>query len=245
MSKKIIVVGASSGIGKAVAVQELKRGNEVILMARRESHLKEITAAFSKASFLTIDVTNETAVEGSFNAAIQKLGGLDMIYYAAGVMPTVGPEEFDTLKDKSMLMVNLFGAIAFCNVASRYFLTAKKGKIIGISSIAGDRGRRGNPVYNASKAGLNTYLEALRNRLNQHGIQVTTIKPGFVKTAMLDGVKVPESGLLKAILPEEAARLILKATDSGKDVAYVPGIWRLVGLIIMHIPRFIFKKLSI
>lgn len=245
MSKKIIVVGASSGIGKAIAVEELKRGNEVVLMARRESHLKEITSAFAKASFLTIDVTNETAVEGSFNAAVQKLGGLDSIYYAAGVMPAVGPEEFDTAKDKSMLLVNLFGAVAFCNSAAKLFVKEKKGKIIGISSIAGDRGRSGNPVYNASKAGLNTYLEALRNRLSHQGIQVTTIKPGFVRTSMLDGIKVPEKGILKAIAPEEAARLILKACDSGKDVAYVPGIWRLVGLIIIHIPRFIFKKLSI
>lgn len=245
MSKKILVIGASSGIGRAIATKELQRGNAVFCLARREGELKALSVTFSLAKYLVLDVTNEKSARLAWNTALQELGGLDRIYYASGVMPKLGPMEFDFAKDRQMLEVNLIGAVLFFNLASEFFVKQKFGQIVGISSIAGDRGRRGNPVYNASKAGLNTYLESLRNRLSEHGVQVTTIKPGFVKTAMLDGVQTPNKGLLKPIEVDLAAKQIIKVVDSGKDQAYIPKIWQLVGLILIHIPRFIFKKMNI
>jgi len=248
--KKIIVVGASSGIGKAIAEAELKKGSSVLLIARREKEMKQIVSTWNsggmkKAFSLPFDVTDYKNADKMFTQAVKTLGGLDEIYYASGIMPSIGKTEYNTKVDHSMMNVNIMGAIAFLNPAARYFTEQKRGKIIGISSIAGERGRKGNPIYNTSKAALNTYLEALRNRLSEVGVQVTTIKPGFIKTEMVSGLSLPEKGLLKVISPELAADKILKAVDSGKDEAFVPGIWALVAFIIRIIPNFIFKKMSI
>jgi short-subunit dehydrogenase len=247
MSKKTIVLGASSGIGAEIAKQLLLGGHKVVFIARRteemEARVQEcgVLSSSAKAHILTHDVAITSSAEPLFQEAIQKLEGLDEIYFASGVMYKVGIDEFNTEQDISMLQVNLIGAIAWLNLAAKYFSQKGSGKIIGISSIAGDRGRVGNPVYNTSKAALNTYLEALRNRLSKKGIQVLTVKPGFIDTAMTKGMK----GLFWVISPSRAASIILQATDSGQEEIYVPARWWLVGFIIRIIPSFLFKKLSI
>ncbi|MDV6234896.1 SDR family NAD(P)-dependent oxidoreductase [Leptospira ellisii] len=242
MAKKIIVVGASSGVGKELALLLLEQGNTVTLVARRDKELKNIAAPFKTNAFvIKHDVTDFDQADAAFQKAVKSMKGLDEIYYASGVMYDIKPDEFDTEKDVSMLNTNLLGCVAWLNPAAAYFQTQKSGTIVGISSIAGDRGRRGNPVYNTSKAGMNTYLEALRNRLGVLGIQVLTVKPGFIDTAMTQGLK----GLFWLITAKEAATAILKAAASGKENVYVPARWGLVGLIIRWIPSFIFKRLSI
>lgn len=250
MAKKIIIVGASSGIGKAIAQLELKNGSSVVLLARREKELESIAKATNKGKdkrvhVIAFDVTKFNMAKKTFEKAVSLLGGLDEVYYASGIMPAIEKTEYNTSKDLDMIAVNLSGAIAFLNPAAEFFSKQKSGKIIGISSIAGERGRKGNPVYNTSKAGLNTYLEALRNRLSESNVQVTTIKPGFVITEMTKGLNLPTKGLLKAISAEEAAKQIVYAVAEKKDECFVPGIWALVGLIIRNIPNFIFKKMSI
>jgi short-subunit dehydrogenase len=250
MVKKIIVVGGSSGIGKAIAEAELKNGSTVLILARRENEMKAIISPWNekgnkRAHYIVADVGDFKSAEKIFAMAIKTLGGLDEIYYASGVMPAIEKTEYDTTKDHQMMNINILGAIAYLNPAATFFTNQKHGKIIGISSIAGERGRKGNPVYNTSKAALNTYLEALRNRLSEVNVQVTTIKPGFIRTDMVKGLPLPEKGLLKVISPEDAAESILKIVAKGKDEAFVPGIWALVGLIIRNIPNFIFKKMSI
>ena len=112
---------------------------------------------------------------------------------------------------------------------------------MGISSIAGDRGRKGNPVYCTTKAALNTYLEALRNRLSEVGVHVTTIKPGFVDTAMTKGMP----GLFWLISADRAAELILAAARNRVNIRYVPRRWWFVGTVIRCIPSFVFKKLNV
>ena len=113
--------------------------------------------------------------------------------------------------------------------------------LVGISSIAGERGRKGNPVYGATKAAMNHYLEALRNRLAERGAHVVTIKPGFVATAMTAGM----GKLLWLISAPEAARQILRAVDARANERFVPCRWWMVAFIIRSIPSFVFKKLSI
>jgi short-subunit dehydrogenase len=250
MVKKIIVVGASSGIGKAIAEAELKNGSQVLLIARREKEMKQIISPWNQAKnknafSIAYDVTDFKSADKVFAQAVKTLGGLDEIYFASGVMPQIGKTEYNTTKDHSMMNVNVLGAIAFLNPAATFFTEQKHGKIVGISSVAGERGRKGNPVYNASKAAMNTYLEALRNRLSEVGVQVTTIKPGFIKTDLVNGITLPEKGLLKVISPEDAAAQIIKAVAKGKDEIFVPGIWALVALILRNIPNFLFKKMSI
>ena len=118
----------------------------------------------------------------------------------------------------------------------------KNGFIVGVSSVAGDRGRKANYIYGSSKAAFSAYLSGLRNRLFESKIQVLTVKPGFVATKMTDGLDLPEKLTAQ---PEEVAKDIFVAQQKGKDILYTKGIWRLIMLIIKHIPEFIFKKLSI
>ncbi|NOT29889.1 MAG: SDR family NAD(P)-dependent oxidoreductase, partial [Planctomycetes bacterium] len=164
-----------------------------------------------------------------------------LLVYAAGVMPKVAPAEFDTEKDREILAVNTLGAIAWCNPAAEHFQAKRAGTIVGIGSIAGERGRRGNPVYGASKAALAHYLEALRNRLSDHGVRVCTIKPGFVATPMTAGLG-PLPGIVSAA---DAAHTIVSYAARGSGVRYVPFKWLLVSLVIRYIPSFLFRRLSI
>ena len=242
-----IVVGASSGIGEAIARKLVEQGCSVGLIARREEELSalrdELNAKAGRevAYSLAHDVLDRGEVPGLFQELTKRLGGLDVIFYAAGVMPTVQPDEYSTEKDALMMEVNTIGAMAWLNEAAKRFERVRSGTIVGISSIAGDRGRRGNPAYCTSKAALDTYLESLRNRLGQYGVKVVTIKPGFVATKMTEGM----SGLLWLISAEEAADQIIRASKAGKIKKYVPGRWGLVGFIVRNIPSFIFKRINI
>lgn len=240
MTKRAIVIGASSGIGAALVYSLNQRNYLVAALARREEELTAVCQQAPNAIPYIHDVTNIDAIPALFEQIVQELGGLDLIIYVAGVQPAVALDEYNTDKDKTMIEVNLMGAIAWLNLAAARFARAKRGHIVGISSIAGDRGRVGSPVYNSSKAGLNTYLEALRNRLSKKGITVTTIKPGFVDTVLLENA--PKT--FWVVSPEEAAAEMMQAIDAKRQIAYVPARWSLVGMIVRHIPSFIFRRLS-
>ncbi len=245
--KRAMVIGASSGIGAALVRELSSQGYLVAALARREAELNALCGAINAVSpdvpraFPYVHDVRETAVIPQlFQQIVQELGGLDLIIYAAGVQPAVALDEYDFAKDQAMIEVNLLGAIAWLNEAAGRFASARRGHIVAISSIAGDRGRVGAPVYNTSKAGLNTYLEALRNRLSKKRVAVTTIKPGFVDTVLL--ANAPKT--FWVISPEAAAQQIFEAIQKKRQVAYIPPRWGLVGLIIRHIPSFIFRRLN-
>jgi short-subunit dehydrogenase len=173
---------------------------------------------------------------------VAELGGLDLVIFCAGVnRPPGGIDQYNFENDRQMIEINLVGAMAWLTPIAEMFHSARSGQIVGIGSVAGDRGRVGNPGYNTSKAGLATYLEALRNRLTRKGVHVLTVKPGFVKTGML---KAAQGGTPFAIPPEQAAEDIWKAIRKRKQVLYTPGRWRWIMLAIQHTPSFIFRKLS-
>jgi hypothetical protein len=145
-------------------------------------------------------------------------------------------ETFNTIN------VNFTGAVSMLNIIANDFEARKSSFIIGISSVAGDRGRKANYIYGSAKAGFSAYLSGLRNRLFGSGVHVLTVKPGFVATKMTEGLDLPEK---LTAHPEAVAKDIFVAQQKGKDVLYTKSIWRLVMLIIKHIPEGIFKKLSI
>ncbi|MFK7741311.1 MAG: SDR family NAD(P)-dependent oxidoreductase [Planctomycetota bacterium] len=249
MSKRTgtcIVVGASSGMGLAIARRLCGEGRRVAMLARREAelaaHVELINESLgqARARAYVHDVADADAVEPLFAQIEQDLGEVDELHYVAGVMPEVAADEFDLGKDRLQVQVNMLGCIAWGNAAAVRFQAKKRGAIVGVSSVAQDRGRVGRPVYNASKAGMDTYLEALRNRLARHGVRVTTIRPGFVETPMTAGLE-----LKGAISADKAAETILKARDKGKTIAYVPWKWRPIMFVIRNIPSFVFRKLSI
>lgn len=241
-----IVVGASSGIGAALARRLCLEGRKVALLARRPEELRAIAASIDdalgrKAAFaFPHDASDLESAEGLFARIEQELGEVDELHYVAGVMSEVAIDEFDLAKDRAQMQVNALGCIAWCNAAARRFLGRKRGCIVGVSSVAQDRGRCGRPGYNASKAAMDTFLEGLRNRLWRHGVQVTTIRPGFVETPMTQGL-----ALKGAISADRAAGLILRARDRKRAVVYVPGKWRLVMFVIRNIPSVVFRRLSI
>jgi decaprenylphospho-beta-D-erythro-pentofuranosid-2-ulose 2-reductase len=240
--KQSIVVGASSGIGRAIAEELLTRGSAVALIARRADELEQIRQAYPQSACYLYphDVRNFEEVPGLLQRITQDLGGLDLIVYAAGVMPSIDEHEYSFEKDRAMLEINTLGAVAWLNEAAKRFERTKSGAIVGIGSVAGDRGRRGNPAYCTSKAALATFLESLRNRLSRFGVKVTTIKPGFVDTQMTQG----KPGVFWLISPAEAAKIILAAAQHG-GVAYVPKRWKYVMAVIRGIPSFVFRKLPI
>jgi len=241
-----IVVGASSGIGEAIARRLARPGVKVALLGRRKEELDRVAAAVrdSGADALVVqhDVTDFATVPALFDRLLAELGGVDLLVYAAGVMPAIAESEYDFAKDRQMMEVNVLGAIAWCDPVGAYFEAQRAGTILGISSIAGERGRRGNPAYTTSKAALTAHLEALRNRLSRYGVSVVTAKPGFVDTAMTRGMQ----GLLWLISADEAARQSLALAEHGQSrQGFVPGRWALVALVVRSIPSFLFRRLNI
>ena len=265
--RRAIIVGASSGIGEALARQVAREGCQVALVARREFELARIVDDINRAkgsestprAQTTVPTPNTqhptpsllarayvhdareyACVPALFQQITHDLGGLDLIIYAAGVMPLIEENEYAFDKDLLTIEVNVLGAIAWLNEAAQRFERAQAGTIVGISSVAGDRGRKGYPAYGASKTALNTYLEALRNRIGRYGVSVVTIKPGPVDTPMTK--EVTKKPLL--ISADAAATAILAAARAGKHTAYVPWKWQPIMFIIRNIPSAIFKKLN-
>ena len=245
--KHALVIGASSGIGAAVARRLAAAGTRVALVARRRDELEELTtlintaAGEARAMCRVHDVRDTGEAAELFQSIARDLGGLDLVVYAAGVMHPVAFDEFAVGKDLDTIDVNLRGAVAWLDPAAERFSRLGGGTIIGIGSVAGDRGRSGNPAYCTAKAGLHTYLEAVRNRVARNGVKVVTIKPGFVDTAMTRGL----DGLFWLISADRAAEIILRKARRGAVVAYVPARWRFVMLVIRSIPSFIFRWLKV
>ena len=244
--KRAIIVGASSGIGEALSRLLVQDGCRVALVARRADALQALSESLNtdaKAALACTyphDVRDTGGVPALFSEITQDLGGLDLVIYAAGIMPRMTPDQYPTELDEDIIATNLTGAVAWLNEAAQRFGKAGGGTIVGLSSVAGDRGRRGNAVYGATKAALNTYLESLYHRLTRRGVRVVTIKPGPVDTPMTKGLKMP--GMAP---PEPVAQEILEAARAGVRVAYVPAKWKLVMAVIRAIPAPIFRYLPI
>lgn len=237
--KTAIIVGASSGIGSEIARQLAGGGVAVALVARRADELNELANEIGPLARVYVhDVTDYDAVPGLFQQICRDGNGLDLIVYAAGVMATFGETEYSFADDRRTVEVNVLGAMAWLNEAAHRFQVARTGTIVGIGSVAGDRGRRKFPSYSASKAALETYLEGLRNRVGRYGVSVVTIKPGPVKTPMTAHL---EKQPLVIDAPT-AARQILAASGRRARVAYVPGKWRPIMAVVRAVPSRVFQK---
>ncbi len=243
-----IIIGASAGLGAALARRLAREGYSLALVARREDKLEalcdEINQTYGpgRAYAYGHDVAECEKVPDLLRKMVANLGGLDLVIFCAGVnYPPGGIDKYNFNNDRKMIETNLIGAMAWLTPIAELFQSAKAGQIVGIGSVAGDRGRVGNPGYNTSKAGLATYLEALRNRLTRSGVNVLTVKPGFIQTDML---KAAQGGTPFVIPPEKAADDIWKAMQKRRQVIYTPSLWRWIMLAIRHTPSFIFRRLS-
>jgi short-subunit dehydrogenase len=243
-----IVIGASDGLGAALARRLAREGYILALLARRQELLDALcdeinhVSGEQRARAYAHNVTEYDQVADLLRRVVADLGGLDLLVFVAGInYPPGGIDKYNFANDRRMVETNLIGAMAWLSAVAAMFQSAKAGQIVGIASVAGDRGRVGNPGYNTSKAGLATYLEALRNRVTRYGVNVLTVKPGFVETKMLQAAQGPTPFV---ITPEKAAEDIWRAMQKRKQVVYTAPIWRWIMLAIQHTPSVIFRRLS-
>lgn len=245
-SRKVLVLGATSGIAIPVCRLLAERGAQFFLVARNADRLATVAADLKTRGAASIDTAVADLDDTSKHAALlshalNSLGGCDVALLAHGVLGDPAELDADFAVANAMLQTNLVSPISLCMVLSDYFVSRHAGVLAVFSSVAGDRGRKANTVYGATKAGLTAYLGGLRQRVDREGVTVLTIKPGPVLTPMTAGLKHSE----KFADPKKVAAEIVDAIDKRKDVLYTPGIWLAIMFVVRHIPERIFKKLDL
>ncbi len=240
----ILIIGAKSDIAKAAAREYAKHGYDLYLAARNVSELDEFTndiIARTERTVKTIelDILDYKSHQAFYDQLEEKPLG---VISAIGYLGEQEKAESDFKEAQRIMDTNYTGVVSLFNIIADDFEKRKSGFIVGISSVAGDRGRMSNYIYGSAKAALTTYLSGLRNRLYDAQVHVLTVKPGFVATKMTEGMDLPEQLTAQ---PEEVAEDIYNAQQKNKDVLYVKWMWRWVMLIIKMIPEWKFKRMSI
>ncbi len=238
MSQKVIIIGASSGIGRSLAKVYAREGWQVGVTARREELLLDLKREVNRDLYVRrMDLKNISEAMKTLETLIAEMGGLDVIIINAGVNHYT--RDFEWEKDYDTMFVNVAGFMGMVNVAAKYFLRQGRGHIAGISSIAGVRGSGRAPVYCATKAFVTNYLEGLEHELGPKGISITDIRPGFVDTEMIRKSNVH----FWVASPDDAAADIYQCIQSKKKSVYVTRRWTLVAWIQRLLPRFVYTWL--
>lgn len=242
-----LVLGGSSAIARAFARAAAEDGASVILAGRDHADLEQTAADIAVRSarrtfVLDFDATNQQSRADLVVNARSALGESSLnIFLAFGTMPAQAEIDKDPALALAVIDSNFAAAVAVLQSFAPILEAQGKGRIVVLSSVAGDRGRLKNYVYGAAKAGLTTYLQGLRARLFRAGVSVTTVKPGFVDTAMTFGLP----GMFLVASPDSVARTCLATAKRGREEVYVPFFWWGIMTIIRNIPERIFKRLSI
>lgn len=237
----LLVLGAKSDIARACAHEFAGHGFKIILAGRNQKELMDdahdinlrfgvetLAVEFDAVKFDTHEKFYESLPEG-----------VDSVICAVGYMPDQKESENNPKIARQVIDSNFTGLVSILNIVANDFEKKQSGFIAGISSVAGDRGRKSNYIYGSAKAGFTAYLSGLRHRLFSHGVQVCTVKPGFVNTRMTADLDL--NPLLTAT-PEKVARDIYRAYKKKTDVLYTKWMWRYIMLIIKHLPEFLFKR---
>lgn len=240
----ILIIGAGSDIAKSLAREYAAAGNSLYLAGRNTGRIESLANDLRirhgiEVLVLELDVLATESHEEFFNMLPALPVGIIAV---AGYLGDQKRAEYDFGETRKVIDTNFTGIVSLLNIGANLLQVAGRGFIIGISSVAGDRGRKSNYIYGSSKAALTTYLSGLRNRLCESNVHVMTVKPGFVETRMTAGMKLPRALTAQ---PEQVARDIFRAQQKRRSVIYTRGIWRLIMLVILHIPESIFKKTSI
>ena len=238
----VLILGARSDIGRAIARAYAATGVEVILAARRvgtlEADLADLRVRYGGVARCVEFDVNDGDPDGFFN----RLGGAPgTVVMVVGLLGDQDQSAADDEAGRLVMESNYVGPARYLLAAARLMTSRASGCIIGISSVAGDRGRGSNFIYGSAKAGFSAFLSGLRNRLGRSGVQVITVKPGYVYTNMTEGMSLPSK---LTATPDEVAAAVLKAHKFGRDVIYTKPIWRLIMLVISAIPESFFKKLN-
>jgi decaprenylphospho-beta-D-erythro-pentofuranosid-2-ulose 2-reductase len=243
--KRILVLGATSGIAEACCRLWAERGDSLFLVARNPDRLAAVASDMLTRGAAHVDsavanLDNTSAHPELLAHGINALAGLDIAFLALGVLGDQAQAERGFPGADEILHTNFVSPVSLLTWLGNYCAQRHSGTLAVLSSVAGDRGRKSNYVYGSSKAGLSAFLAGLRNRIDREGVRVITIKPGPVKTAMTEGMKGSE-GFADV---EMVAATIVKAIDAGPDVLYVPGKWRIIMAVVRAVPEWLFKKLN-
>ena len=241
--RKVLIVGATSAIAEETARLFAKDMDRLFLVGRNESKLISLSRDLAlrgaeQVDYAVLDLIRTDLHPEVIEKALQKMGGLDTVLIAHGSLPDQKACQASYVATLREIETNLLSVISFLTLLGNFFEKQGSGTIAVISSVAGDRGRMSNYVYGSSKAALNAFLSGLRGRLYKAGVQVITIKPGFVDTPMTAEFK---KGFLWAS-SESVGKGIYRAIQKKKTVVYLPGFWRLIMLVIRAIPENFFRR---
>ena len=240
----LLIIGAKSDIAKAVAKKYAKNGYNLYLAARKSNELQNFANDISirndkKVKCIDLDILNYASHQFFYNSLEEKPIGVISV---VGYLGEQEKAQNDFEEAQKIINTNYTGVVSILNIIVNDFEKHKKGFIVGISSVAGDRGRKSNFIYGSAKAAFTTYLSGLRNRLFKSNVHVMTVKPGFVATKMTEGLDLPTKLTAQT---EEVAQDIFKAQQKGENVIYSKWFWRWIMFIIKNVPEFQFKKMSI
>lgn len=244
---KAVLLGATTGMGRALARVLAERGESLFLLGhepealeRSASDLEARHARRVKVGTAVCDLERPETFGSGLDAADAALDGFDTVIVTAALF---APQEVlaeDLELTRRLLTVNFAHTVLFCEHVRKRLLARGGGQLTVFSSVAGDRGRKPVVLYGSSKAGLSAYLEGLDHTYQAQGLSVLCVKPGFVKTGMTAGLKPPPF----AGEPEGVAREVLAAMARRRALVYTPGIWRLVMLVIRHLPRYVMRRIG-
>ncbi|HPM32658.1 MAG TPA: SDR family oxidoreductase [Chryseolinea sp.] len=240
----VLILGASSDVAVACAHRFAKEKYDLFLAGRDTSQLNILASDIQikhgvKAQAVDFDALHFDQ-HPSFYESLNPKPEIAICVF--GLLGDQSISEKDWASCKMVIDSNFTGAASILNVIANDFEERKSGVIVGISSVAGERGRQSNYIYGSAKAGLTAYLSGLRNRLLKSGVHVVTVKPGFIKTRMTEGLNLPKPITAQ---PVQLGEAIFKAVTKRRNVIYVLPIWRLIMLIIRNIPEAIFVKLKL
>jgi short-subunit dehydrogenase len=245
MAKSVFITGASSGIGRALAAELAGRGYDLFLTARRVEVLEEVRGEVSRQSpdrrieVRALDVTDDADVAVALAEAAEALGRIDIVVANAGV-GSAGPVasgRFD--KDRAVIETNVIGALATVDAAVALFRKQGGGRIVGITSVAGFRGLPTSASYSASKAALDTYLDAVRVETHREPIEVTALAPGYIDTPI--NQDMPNRPFLISV--EEGARIAADLIERGVGHATVPRVpWTLIAPLLRRAPTALLAR---
>jgi short-subunit dehydrogenase len=241
---KAVMVGATRGMGRALARCLAERGEALFLLGRDPAELRasakdlEARGAAAAVASAALDLAEPAGFATALEMADRALGGFDLLVVTGGAFDRQENLAADPVRLAHLLHVNFTGTAVLCQMAAERLAARGGGIICGFSSVAGDRARRSNYLYGASKAGLSAFLEGLGHAYGGRGVHVICVKPGFVKTGMTAGLPVPPF----AGEPDAVAKRVLGAIDRRQPVVYAPAPWRLVMWVIRRLPRAVMRR---
>jgi decaprenylphospho-beta-D-erythro-pentofuranosid-2-ulose 2-reductase len=243
---KVVMLGATRGMGRALARRLASRGAQLFLLGRNPDELAKSAAdleergADKPVGHALCDLEEPDGFGAALASAWDTLGDVDTVIVTAGLFGTQEQLEEDLDWARRVLTVNYANTVVFCEHAKRRLLARGGGHLVVFSSVAGDRGRKPVALYGSSKAGLSHYLESLDHKHRADGLVTLCVKPGFVKTGMTEGLKPPPF----AGDPESVARTVEAALVRNKPMVYAPFPWGWIMLVIRWMPRFVMRKIG-